>query len=731
MDEKYQLLELIKSNKKENINKAIKIIFSEKNLNLNIKDENNKYLIQYIILYNQYELLNTIIEYNKKNISKPININLNVVDSDGRTILYNCINYGYNELLKILLDYDKTNIGVSIMDFADRLGYTPLHYSAIFGNIVAFKQLLDCKADPYITAKDYSNVFMICLEYGKTDFLLELINRKYNLHFLTKKNETLLQLCINFSNNKLIDILLEKNINLLNTITKFNLTALNQTIIMDNFEVFSKLINIANCGINIPDYQGNTPLHHILIDGKIDYFNLIIERKDLEWNISNINGSIPLDILLNSSLLEQLLAPSKGLEGKINDIILKSDLNIQNNSGETCFMKIIKMNLVNKFKDVLEQKPLNFFIPNNEATLDNEMVELLSKSYYNQIKLNSNVGDDWEKWCSKDLIDKLKPIAKTLKINSTSSKDICISKITDIIKKEKRSLPKSGIYDFVLDDGIFTQNCSYTGMPIDILSGLLLMVQSFDFIDLVIDYPLSINEELEPYYSKLNLDNPYKMDFSNIEILWIYQKIFYPTYFDNKIKSLLNKKTYVIIPLGIETSIGAHANILWWDVANNIIERFEPNGSNAPTGLNYNPDLLDSILETKFKSFIPNLKYYRPKNYLPIIGFQQLENLETFKCKKLGDPNGFCGVWCIWWVYQKSLNIDIKTDNFANELIRKIKLDNKSFKFVIRNFSKKITNIRDSFLEKIGLDINDWIVANYSQEMLDELEKNIYVKLNK
>ena len=720
MDEKYQLLELIKSN--SNIDKAIKIILSGKIQNLNIQDENNKYLIQYIILYNQYKLLDTIIKYNEKNINKSITINLNIVDSDGRTILYNCINYGYNELLKILLDYDKTNIGISLIDYTDRLGYSPLHYSVIFGNMNAFKQLLDYKSDPYIISKDNSNVFMICLEYGRTEFLLELINRKYNLNFLTKKNETLLQLCINFSNNKFIDILLEKNINLLNTINKFNLTALNQTIIIDNFEIFSKLIKIENNGINIPDYQGNTPLHHILIDNKLNYFNLIIKRTDLEWNISNINGSIPLDILLDSNLLEQV---------KINDIILKSDLNIQNNSGETCFMKMIRMNLIDKFRDVLEKKPLNFFIPNNDAILDKEMVELLAKSYYNQIKLNSDIGDDWEKWCAKDLIDKLKPIAKTLKINSTSSQDICISKITEVIKKEKRSLPKSGIYDFVLDDGIFTQNCSYTGMPIDILFGLLLMVQSFDFIDLLIDYPMSINEELEPYYSKLNLDNPYKMDFANIEILWIYQKIFFPTYFDNKIKSLLNKKSYVIIPLGIETSVGAHANILWWDVANNIIERFEPNGSNPPVGLNYNPELLDTILESKFKSYIPELKYYRPKEYLPVIGFQQLENLETYKCKKLGDPNGFCGVWCIWWVYQKALNIDIKISKFADEIIRKIKLDNKSFKWLIRNFSKKITNIRDDFLEKNSLDINDWIVANYSQEMLDEFEKNIYIKLNK
>jgi hypothetical protein len=37
----------------------------------------------------------------------------------------------------------------------------------------------------FFISKDNSNVFMICLEYGRTEFLLELINRKYNLNFLT------------------------------------------------------------------------------------------------------------------------------------------------------------------------------------------------------------------------------------------------------------------------------------------------------------------------------------------------------------------------------------------------------------------------------------------------------------------------------------------------------------------------------------------------------------------
>jgi hypothetical protein len=55
-----------------------------------------------------------------------------------------------------------------------------------------------------------------------------------------------------------------------------------------------------------------------------------------------------------------------------------------------------------------------------------------------------------------------------------------------------------------------------------------------------------------------------------------------------------------------------------------------------------------------------------------------------------------------------------------------MKFDNQSFKSIIRNFSKKITEIRDGYLKKNNLDINDWIVGNYNQEILDKLEKDIF-----
>jgi hypothetical protein len=283
------------------------------------------------------------------------------------------------------------------------------------------------------------------------------------------------------------------------------------------------------------------------------------------------------------------------------------------------------------------------------------------------------------------------------------------------------------------DNGIFTDFCYFTGFPIDVLFGLLLLYNDFKdkLLTPIIDFPLTVNNELETYYKKIGLDYKYNLDFSNIEILWSYQKIFYPSYFDNEVTKKIKENKYIVIPIGIETSIGSHANILFWDIVKKTVERFEPNGSNFPLGLNYNPELLDNLIESKLKQFDDNIIYYPPYNFLPPIGFQTLENLETDKCKKIGDPNGFCAVWCIWWVYQRMLNIDnssLELKNIAEEMIRIIKYDNMSFKTIIRNFSKKITELRDSFLKKINIDINDWVVGNYDIQQLDQFEKIIYNK---
>lgn len=700
------LFDLIKN---QEFNKLYKLILSNKNLDFDIRDNNYNYFIHFLINLNQYKILKLIFE-------NQLNIRIDILDIDGRTILYNCIRFNYIKLLKLLLNYNEQNIGLSIIEIKDKLGYTSLHYSVIFNNFDAFKILLEYNANPYLMSKENMNVFVYCLIYNRNNMLNYLLEKEYNINFLTNNNETLLQVAITYNNIYIVNKLLKYNINLNNTNNNFGLAFIHQIVINDYYEIFNKILNL-DININITDFYGNSILHYIFIYKKVKYLKPLFDnyKNIIKFNISNINGDCPLHLLLENNLVDLID------EEIFHNIIMETDLDLQNNKGITCLTLLINNDLYKnkKIKNLLIIKPLNFFI--NDIIINNDILEILIESYYNQLLNNKeNLIIKWEIWCSNNLYNKLKEI-------NISNEKKCKNKIKDIIINEKRSLPKVLNFNLKLDNGIFTNYCSYTGMPIDILFGLLLIYNDFKSINanLILDYPLTINDSLEKYYQKINLDYPYKLDFCNIEIIWSYQKIFFPSFFDEEIKKKMETSTYIIIPIGIEISIGSHANILFLDVKKKTLERFEPNGSNYPLNLNYNPSLLDSLIESKFKLFDKDLKYISPVNYLPNIGFQMLEILETEKCKKIGDANGFCGVWCIWWVYQRLLNRDINLYLLPAQLIKIIKLENLSFKSIIRNFSKKITNLRDVYLSKYHLDINDWIVSNYDTDILNNLEKDI------
>jgi ankyrin repeat protein len=732
------IFNLIKEQKFDEIYKLIK---DKKLTKFNFKDTNYNYFIQYLVTYNQINIFKLFLELyeeeKEKNKNANFNIKIDIVDTDGRNILYNCIKFNYIILLELLIEFNKKNVGISIINLQDRLGYTALHYAVIFNNLDAFKILIENDGNPYIISKDGTNIFIICLMYKRNNMIEYLIEKKFLINFTNNNNETLLQIACIYNNMDIIYKLLELNSIIQSLDNKSNdmgLTILHQSIILDNYELFEILLN-KNIDINIVDFFGNSALHYCIINVRTKYLSKLIKISGVNYNSSNINGDIPLHLLLNNYNEYENIDNSI-----IEKILIESDLNIQDNNGITCLMILAQNNLLETYRNVLIIKPLNFYIENNKnehVKITDNVINILVESYYNMIKQNKDeLVLDWEKWCSSDLFDKLKTlIPKNSK--DKDSKTICMNKIRETIIKEKRTLPKLSHIDLKLDEGIFINYCYYTGSPIDILFGLILLYDNFskDGLNIVLDYPLTINTPLEEYYKKISLDYRYKLDFSNIEILWSYQKIFFPSYFNDEIANLLkNNAKYIVIPIGIETSIGSHANILFWDIKNNTLERFEPNGSNYPIGLNYNPKLLDTLLENKFKQINPKIVYYPPYKFLPNISFQILENLETMRCKKIGDPNGFCGVWCIWWIYQRMTNINntkLNINNISKELIKYIKFDNKSFKTLIRNFSSKITDIRDSFLKKYKIDINDWILENYDMEILNNLEKDVLRKINK
>jgi ankyrin repeat protein len=558
--------------------------------------------------------------------------------------------------------------------------------------------LLKSGANPLITDNNGNNVLHLALQNNNIDIIKFLID-KIPLNFLTNNNETILQLALSYGRYDIFTLLIKKKINLNNQEKEYGLAIIHQSIINNN-PTITKLIIDNGADINLQDYHGNTALIYSINDVLIEQINILILCSELNYNLTNINGNTGLHIILENI--------DNFPENIIKIFIENTNLNIQNNDGNTC-LHLLNKDLLKKYENIFEKKELNIFIKNNNnKTPDVNNINIIVNSYYNSLlKHKNNLVLDWEKECDK---------------NNNEIK--CKEKIKETINKEHRSIPKYNDSDLIFDSGIFVNVCYYTGASIDILFGLLYLYQEFNYINLIIDYPLTHNTELENYFKSLGINYNYKLDFCNFEINWSFQKIIYPTYFDYEIKNKIKNNSYIIIPIGIETVIGSHANILFYDVKNKIIERFDPSGAYEPKNLNYNAELLDNILEKKFKEF-DDITFIRPKDYLPTIGLQILENIEEYKSKRIGDPNGFCGVWCIWWIYHKLKNINIDSKTLIDKLIKEIKFQNMSFKNVIRNFSKNISDLRDTFLQKYNSDINDFIIGNYTNELLIKLEKDI------
>ena len=723
---KKQIFDLVKSEKFDKLKQYI-----EKNpdIELDIQDDNYNHFIHYVINYNQIELLKTL--FNNTNVR------LDIFDTDGRNLLYVPVKYNYIEILNLLIENNNKSIGINIIDIKDKIGLTGLHYACIFNNINAIKILLKVNADPYIINKEGNNVFHLALQYKRNDILYFLLENTDNINFVNSHGENLLQLALTYENDDIVSYLLKTKINVNNTDIDFGLSALHQSIVLNKNEFSLKLIQLG-CDINKSDFMGNTPLHYVIIEKNYEFLKILTRYEHLIYDTSNLHGNTALHLLLDDNT---------DINDNLKIMIKKTNLNIQNSDGITCFHLIVKNNIWKneEIQLILKAKELNLFIQNikgeNILSYTNEkeqLIDLVSKSYYYQIKKNkTKLVIEWEKYCSNDdFINLAKKLNKRPKHkvssekNSSAHKDVkklCIENIKNIIMNESRSMPQYEEINLLIDNGIIVDTCYYTGSTIDILFGIIWLNSEFNKLGLILEYPLTKNEELEEYYNKLGLSYQFKLDFSNVEIIWSYQKLIYPSYFDYFISNMSNykNKKYIIIPIGIEVSQGAHANILFWDLKKKIVERFEPNGANYPRELYYNPSLLDDLLRNKFTEIDEKIKYYSPSDYLPPVGFQLLESMETPKCKKIGDPNGFCAIWCTWWCYQKLKNPKVNSDKLANELIKTIRLDNKSFKNIIRNFSKNISQIRDKYLKKYKIDINDWMSNNYSEDILNKIEKDI------
>lgn len=720
------LFDLIKNGK---TNKFIKYLsaLDITEININTKDNNDNYLIFFALLLNNSLAIKKIIDYGAR---------IDILDTNGYNILYYPIKFNYTQIIDILIEYDKQLTGISLVNIQDKLHNTPLHYAVIYNNIDVIKKLLDNNADvDYKNSLGY-NVLHLSIIKKNINMFSIIIKYITKINITTNDGDTSLHLACNYQLIECINTLLTYNSNLY-AINNVGFQPIFYSIIQNDILIVKLL---SKHGLNLyhqDTIYGNTILHYATIYDHIEIIDYIlsistitnkhknidiayteninksnyVHMNEINPNIINIDGLSILHIMLYKY--------HNKYDKYINLLLPLANLNYQDNDGYTILHIMAEKNIWAKFESILYTKKNNIFIinKNNKTVLDmiplidrEHFYKVITHSYSNNLtKYINSLEDKWQITCAKKIAYK---------------NPDCIAKIRNEIINNKKSIPdKINKLRINVDINSDVHISTFTGKQLDIIVGIKYLTNKYNNTTSI--YCKQLNEDIQHEDPKFHI--------FNLEIKWIYQKIYVPVYFEKCILKILNAKKYrwIIIPIGIILSNGHHMNSLLYDTKKHIMERFEPHGSGYPYEFNYNPDLLDDILLRNMSNIVYNfdksikITYITPKSYLPKIGFQSFDVWEANINTNIGDPSGFCALWCFWYLDYRLKYPDHDPKNIVKKIITNIRLNNYSFRNIIRNYSKKITDLRDALLHKIGKNINDYINRRLSNNELETLRNSI------
>jgi len=722
-----KLFNIVKSNKWESLLNFLK---ENSDIDINIKDKNNNYIISYAVINNRLDIIKVLIKKSAR---------IDILDSDDRTILYYPIKYGYNDILDYLLEVNKELIGVNIINIRDKNSKTPLHYSIVNKNIYALNKLFENGANPnYTDIKGY-NLLHHAVFTRDENICKIVIPHIANINMVTLSGDTALHFSCNLQLIDISKMIIDAKINVNIQDYQHEFTPLHYAVNLNLIDLVEYLLK-NNANPNMQDIFGNTVIHYAILEKYYTIIDIIIAQSKfpINFNLYNIDGKIPLHILLEN------YTSNSDDDLYLEKILPYSNLAITNNDGNSCLFLLCALDIWKKYKKDLLLKRLDIYTRNkkNKSVFDiinkndkDEFIDLIAESYLSRLKFSSdNWKEEWQNICSREFNDtdknKILLMGKNIKNQDNLTKE-CLSiikaNILKTIEEIKEGIKKCGVSSYPLaknkmciniEEGETIHVCTFTGTTLDILLGLIYLLKTHKNACAPLTPDFYDNENLYNFYKSIGIMMGSRGEFLNFEIIWVSQKLYLVENFYDKIKSCIDKNAeFIIIPLGIELTAGSHANYIIYDVKNKTVERFEPHGASTPPGLNYSPRILDELLESRFKLIDENITYFAPQDYLPKIGFQLMDIFENNK-KKIGDPGGFCALWSVWYVDMRLKYKNIECKELVKILIRSIKNQNVSVKNMIRNYAKNIITIRDDILSKVNMDINDWLNDVYTDNQI-------------
>lgn len=394
--------------------------------------------------------------------------------------------------------------------------------------------------------------------------------------------------------------------------------------------------------------------------------------------------------------------------------IRHTDLNLQNYAGVTGIHMLINLGLWKLVKDVLKNKTINLLITddngnNSYSFLDNnDRLEFLEFTKTIKIPLQKHDNYLFSHLCKNNGSKCSDPIDKLLDHDNLSNKT----------KNRNYGLFNSNIIHYMLYLRYVENKHPHIFIPFTKFNKEE-QERSIFFYDLT-SYNTSHKQSLLNRHIKSYL----KMFYSYLphNIYWIDNNRYY---INPKLIHILKKHNNTI-PLNIQRFVllkitlildnTLHANALIYDRLNKTAWRFEPYGiTDMSSGID-----MDNILKLNLEKVYGKITYHDPDSYLTGLNFQLVDGEDDKTNHNLGDPNGYCLAWTMWFIDTTMSYPEIEIDKLLkNILVKKsvsqiisveekknLKTTNYYLDF-IRRYARKLDDKKNEILLSLGINIYD------------------------
>ncbi len=323
-------------------NKLFKLIEEQKwdeykalineDVDMNIQDDHMNYMIQYIIMARQIDILKHILQFNTV---------VDWIDVDGKTILYNPIRFKNDEIVNILLEHDEKNVGIFLLDHKDNLGRFPIHYAIKFKNHSIFVKLLK-KTKITILDECGNTLLHSAVKMRKLEYITSVLAKDVNVNGINNNNESALHIACSYDLNDVIKLLIDRNIIMDIQENSYGFNGLMICTLNNNVQGVEIILK-KKCDVNLQDYNGNTAVHLAIMENSMEILDKL-HVCTFDYNIVNLDGNTCLQLLFDK-LVEGVSYDSD----LVNAFIKNTILNIQNNEGMTVWHTIVRHKLFMKF----------------------------------------------------------------------------------------------------------------------------------------------------------------------------------------------------------------------------------------------------------------------------------------------------------------------------------------------------------------------------------------------